>query len=544
MAKQKAAQASHSGPATSETMSNYTPGTQFDPFTEATGYGMKRGGTGLGNMLLKWSQAKAGISPRAPVENMGPFSDSARAADKEAFTSGGLASQPGAGLGKFLGEAITTPSFGRGGSLAGPASKFAKALGKRAGVRAAEGAISAGQTSDPGEGTGDMAGGALLSMTLGRLGDVGKRLGTGMVKKSDEALLLENMMQQQGVKPNLPLTNSASKADFPSSMTRFAYREVLPWVPGVAPRLESQRKKAMDDVELALRREGAPGNFQINADDLNNPDLLTRKIRDEFDRLYNDTVKSYAFNVPSTFRQDMEAQIRAADPKINKVSLARILRDSEKYIKQYSDGTAVIEGQNLLHFKDKMQELLGEAGRAEKNGYKAVRDWADTHIHNELSVGGVPQNLEDLATYEGLSPKWRAFSATVRAAKGKSSGHVAPEALAKTGQPLSPERSLAQVGSNVLSEKASTITPAGKTGIGIATLGGGMGLGVNPLIAGGALGVGHTMAAPGFQRILTGDTKAQNTLKETLEWLERKKLPPGQALGVARRGTSAQYGDE
>jgi len=500
------------------------------------GYGMKRGLTGLGRLVL------GGMYPE---EELGPFSAAAREEDKRLYESGGLASQPSAGPGRSLGEAVSVPSAPGGSTVAAKApSLFSRLLGQRAGVRAAEGAVGAAQFADQGQEAEAAGMGSALSMTLGRFGDAGKRLGSGLVKKSDDAQQLELMLRAAGEEAHLPISLSYDRTDFPSRAVGSTYKNASPFFPFAGDVLEAQRKEALDAVRLAAYRDAAPANFQVTPDDLKNPDLLRKKLTDEFNRLYDTTVKSYAFNVPSTYLQDMETLIKKADPKINKTSLQNVLGQVDELMAQFSDGSGVIQGQNLLYYKRAVGSLLRQAPPHEKAALRAAVDWVDQHIADELKVGNVPQNLADLKTYEDLHPAWRSFRAVVDATDSARDGGFSPEQLARKAKPLTPEKELARTADRVLGSSASRFTPAGRAMAGAATMGAGIGLAMGPLAATTASLGGLGAVSKPTQRLLTGDTWLQERLKKMAEDLEKQGIRPGSVLSLTRRGAAAETGDE
>lgn len=534
-------QMTHTGPGHSAgTYRHYEPG-NTTPFVEGVGYGMKRGLTGLGNLGIRAMRSSGGnfVNPLSPVEGAGPFSDSARRKDKEMYTQGGLGDQPYAGLGSFVGEAITVPGAGSG---AGMATKLpgalTRTLGARAAPRAIEGAIGAAQQADPEELAAAGAGGAVLSMALGRGGDALGRLGRGVVKKSPEAEALELMLRNADAEAHIPLSLSADKSDLVSKAVGGVYKNASPFFPLAGDVLEEQRKNALRAVRLAAYREAAPDQFKVTADDLKNPDLLQKKMQTEFDRLYDSTVKSYAFNVPSDYRQQMEMLIKQADPKINKTSLSNVLDRVDEKMLLFSDGSPQIEGQNLLFFKRELGTLLKQAPAHEKAAWRAALGWADRHIADELKVGNVPQNLADLDKYEKLSPAWRAFKATVDSAKGARGGAFTPAQLARNAKPLTDERALGQLADEVLGESATRFNPSGRALAGALTMGAGIGLGSGIAPAALAAGGGLLATTKGVQRLLTGDSTLQSTMKKL------KPYVPPELLAALRRGTVAENADD
>lgn len=553
-ARKRALQASHTGPSQVQGNPTYEEG-DSSPFVEAMGYQMKRGLTGAGNILLRTlrqsgkaeaagaGQIESQGSFSDPLEGFGPFDTSARAEDKEIFHSGGLANEPGAGVGSFVGGAVTVPPMARGPVAAAKApSLFSKVLGRQAGARAAEGAAG---TAMHGEGTtGEAAGGAALSLALGRGADAARRVGGGLVRKSEDAQQLELMLRQAGEDAHIPLSLSADKADFPSRLVGGTYRYGSPFFLMAGDALEDQREKALKSVRLAGWRESAPGNMKITADDLDNPDLLISKVHKEFDRLYDDTVKSYAFNIPSDLDSTLTSLVRRERPNIDSTTLSNGLKDVSETLKRFSDGKAEITGDNLLFAKQLIGEQMRASKRHEKDVYKAALSWIDGHIADELKVGNVPQNLEDLMTYERLSPAWRSFRAVVDSTRGSRGGSFSPEQLARRAKPLTPERELARTADRVLGQKASSFGPGSRMATGLATAGMGVGMGLSLPATALAIGGGRAAVSESAQRAITGDTAVQSWLRKSIKDLNEAGVETRELPRYLRRGVSAQYGEE
>lgn len=532
-AKYKAA--THSGPAQHESASDqsYMQVPESDPFTESFGGHMVRGARGLGNLLFRAGNYQPDSGGREDVPFIG---DKAIQAQDEMDKP--LNDQPGAGIGGFLGEMAVTPGLGATKVASKAPGILTKALGARAGVRALEGAVNAAQYADPTEATSAATTGGVLGMALGRVGDVAGRLGSGLVKKSDAAKHLEHVAGQHGEDMHIPLSLAADTKDPVSAAVAGTYRNVAPMIPFVGGRLEGQREKAREQVRNMALREASPEGLHLSATDLSDTDRALSKISQEFIDQYDNTVKSYAFNVPQDLSKQLVSRIRAGRPNVDATTLGGTTAKMQDIFDRFSDKSGQITGDNLLFAKREISELIGQGKTHEKDAYKAGIKWIDDHIVSELSQGNSKTNVADLQKYLQLAEPWKAKVATEKAAKRALNGQFGPEDLYRTSKPGSETRAIGSAGSEVLQPNATRQSLEGKI-LGGALLGGvGTYMGVVPAL--GLATGGHLLANKSTQRLLTGDTKAQ---KATIEFLrnypQTKNLP-----SYLRRATTAELGDE
>lgn len=525
----------------------YIPG-DTSAFTEAVGSGLMRGFRGAGNLIMSLggygppgdpeTKELADFKKRMPVIG----DDAIREQEK---IDKPLMSQPGASTGRFLGEAASVPGVGEVGAgarstLSKAPSVLARTLGERAPQRALEGATSAAQFADPNQvGEAGLTGTA-LSLALGRMGDSGGRLLNGLVKKSDAAQHLEHLASQHGEDIHIPLSLSADTDDPISALAAGVYRNVSPIVPLMSNRLEKQRDAARKLLRKMAFGEATPNGVTLTDAELSDSDTVLRKLSDEFSKKYDSTVKSYAFNVPKDFDQQVTAKIKAARPNIDSTTLNDTTGKMQEIIDRFSDSKGQISGDNLLYAKREIGELIKGGKLHEKDAYKAGAQWIDDHIVNELSQGGAPSNLVDLKEYLDLSSPWKSKVAVDKAARTAKSGDFGPEQLYRSSRPFTDTRALGKAGSEVLGPKATQGGVQGKVLASLGLAGTGAGVYMAPAATAAMLAGGHLLANKSTQRALTGDTAAQRYVIEML----RKNPQLQEVLSAARRGTTAEAGDE
>ncbi len=529
--------ASHHGPGVSQGMeppTGYVPG-DSTPFTEAFGGGMVRGARGLGNLLMKSANNRMRLPPNTGMDDMPFFGNNAIRAQNELDKP--LSKQPGAGIGGFLGEVVATPAMAPEGALTKAGGVLAKSLGQRAVARGAEGAVASAQYADPNSAGEAGAAGGLLSMALGRMGDAGGRLARGMVKKSDAAQHLEHLAGQHGEEMQLPLSLSADPNDPTSAFVGGVYRNVTPLIPFASNRLESQRDKARQQLRQMVYKEASPTGLNLTPDEMANSDKALGKISKEFIKQYDDTVKSYAFNVPSDFAQQLESRVKGGRPNIDKTTLGKTTQEVQDIIDRFSDGSGVIQGDNLLFARKELGDLIRTGKTHEKDTYKAAVKWIDDHIVSELSQGNSKTNKADLQKYLELSEPWKAKVATEKAAGRAFLGEFGPEDLYRTSRPGTSTREIARAGAEVLKPKATRQSLEGKI-LGGAILGGvGHFMGLGPALA--LTAGGHVLANPSTQKALTGDYAVQKWLNSRLPESKTRAL-----TSALRRGAAAETGEE
>lgn len=511
----------------------YIPG-ETSPFVEGVGGGMVRGLRGLGNILFKSQLARTGgVGPT----NGTFFGDDAIRQQEEMDRP--LKAQEGAGLGNFLGEMAVTPTLGGGAATRG-GSMLTRTLGARAAPRAAEGAVAGGMYADPSQQSSGAGAGAVLSAALGRGGDALGRVGTGIVRKSAPAQHLEHLAAQHGTDIHIPLPQAADPKDLPSAAIGGLYRFGLPFVPFARGRLENQGKEARTAFRRMSMQEATPDGLTLTDDDIVRPIMGKKKISDEFRKAYAETVKSYAFNIPSDLDEILEQEIRNARPKIDKTTLADTLAVAKEILTRFSDGNPSIDGENLLYAKKMLSKRVGQAEEHEREGLKAVVNWIEKHIADELKQGNVPQNLADLKRYQELSEPWRNKVALDKAINSSRRGEFSPQTLGSVAREGTDLQHLAHAADEVLGGPVTVNDASGKIMLGAGLAGMGVGAFMNPAVAAGMVAGGHGLVNKGTQRFLMGDTASQ---KKFVEFM-RNNPQLRETLGAMRRAISAETGDQ
>ena len=163
------------------------------------------------------------------------------------------------------------------------------------------------------------------------------------------------------------------------------YRDVLPIAPGVSGQLKGQSRRAMDAVrEMALDTADPTGNV-VQAGAGRNPQATISALKDAFDQEYATTVKQYAFPVPSDFRDQVEARIRAAMPDVDDTTVSKVVAALDDQMERFSSGKATIDGNNLLNAKNFTSEHMSKMRGPEKAALNAGRGIFDDIIQDELS---------------------------------------------------------------------------------------------------------------------------------------------------------------
>jgi len=496
----------------------------IQPWVRDLGGGMARGAKGLANLVMNYgpgsSMGQNPMTEDAPIIGNKALAASDKEQEGKPFSWSRLA---GEGL-------VTAPVPG------GMTASGGRLFGAKAIPRALEGALSAMQYSNPEKRVKEGAQGALLSAVIGRGADAVGRFGRGLVKRSDAAEHLNHFAQQAGQQSNIPISLAADYDDPVSAMVGGTYKHASPLVPFMAARLEGQRKKSKGLMTDLMWAEAAPGNLKLTPAELKNPDLAAKRIRNEFTKLYDSTVKSYAFNVPTDLRQTMEGAIRAKRPNIDSTTLKSTVDNIMGTIERFSDGQPQITGDNLLFAKRKFTDMWGKSEKHEKDAYEAATEWLDKHIVDEMSQGNKASNLEDLKTYLQLGEPWKEFIAVQKAVKKAGGGELSGKALHSSSKPGTVGRSIGESATEVLDKRATAGGFEGKALAAAGTIGAVGGTFMAPKVLAAAMGIGHFAANPSTQRFLLGDTYLQRQGKKLVD--DNPLL--AQALAATRRGTVAQ----
>jgi hypothetical protein len=499
----------------------------------AFGGGAERFVRGAGNLVVKGLNKVLPSSPdledlitgdRRAIKG-GFFSDEAvreqdrldkPLADQNALMYGAGEAAPtlplNAGLEGAMGAARGVPYVGKvlGSALA------------KAGATGAVDAAAVGDVDQVGKEAAEGAGTNLaLSATLGGLGRVAK----GIIKKSKAAEDLENLASQHGQDMFVPASLAGDeKADLPSRMAQTFYREALPLVPGVEGQLKGQQKEALSQWRQMALQEADPTGTTLVKGASEDGLQAKRDLKDAFDQEYKSTVNSYNFNVPSDFRQQVEARIRAQMPNVDDTTLKRVTDELEGQLSRYSNGQSSIGGENLMNAKTGAAGLYGQMQGPEKKALSVGSKVFDDMIETDLKQGANPQNLADLDKYQQLKEPYSAFKqvgAAADAAK-EQKGQFTPGQLASSSEDPGTMLHLAQTGSEVLGPPAARPSSTGKV---LAYSVGAYGGFTHPVAAAGMIGAGNLLATKTVQKAMMGDTRRRRLYRICLR---HTRKPPRQ----------------
>ncbi len=435
------------------------------------------------------------------------------------------------GTGQFLGEAGATAPLG---AVSAPlkgirgASVLARALRNPATRAAVEGAVASAATANPGERGASAAMGGVMGGGLSGVAQGGGRLLKGLVKKSQAAQDVQHIAAQHGEDIFLPISQAADDKGI-SGAAKFLYKEALPVLPLTKGRLNKQGEQAAEKLrEIALRDSLPPGMALPKGagDDVSS---AVTAMKTEFDKAYDDTVKSYVFNLPTS--TEIVKAIQASAPKnsvINKQTVDSISESVDKIMSKFSDGKPTIDGTNLLNAKREIGDLIAMAKGDEKGPIRAAQKILDDVVDRDLTQGGSAQNLADLQKYKDLTPAWRAFRPVKEAAEAipEKDGQFTFRALARKAKNSPEQRLLGKAGFRTVDQPASGANFPGRTALGLAGVAGIGGFGSIPAAA-TIMGIGHGLVNKSTQKALMGDTTTQQALVRAL-----RKIPGPVRSGV------------
>lgn len=502
-------------------------------FREGIGGGMLRGWKGLTNLVLPDSLTPDWASD-ANIQEMDRI-------NQDLPVSGQMVG----------GLAATAPVSGgvgalqKGATLLSTASRapavLTRALGSAPTRAVLEGASQGAIFADPEhQGEGALLG-AGLGLGLNRLGAGAKRVLNGTIKKSEEALALEQLASQHGDEIFLPVSQAASDEGIISRLGKAFYREALPIVPGVKGQLERQGNKAAEKLREISVKEALPTGGRLPAQAGKKVTDAIENIQRQFDDAYDQTIKSYAFNVPKDFKQQVVQAIKSnTDPKtiVNKKTLAKVAGEVDDLMKQFSDGKPDIDGSNLLNVKRQISELLSGAKGHEKSAYQAADELIDSIVVRELKQGNIPGNLADLKRYLELTPAYRAFKPLKSAANGaaEKEGRFFFRSLARASKRSPEQRDIGRIGAATVDLPAARGGIVGKILAGAGMGGAGFGAFMSPTMTGLAIAGGNALGTKSAQKFLLGDTFVQKKIADVL----RRNPSLARRLGAAGRGALTQ----
>jgi hypothetical protein len=393
--------------------------------------------------------------------------------------------------------------------------KIGHLLGSTLAKMGASGAVDAAAVGDVDNAGKEAIQGGATNMALGATLGVLGRATRGIIQKSKAAEDLENLASQHGKDDMfVPASLAADpKGDITSQLGRTLYREALPLIPGVEGRLQNQQKEALSQWRQMALEEADPTGSTIVKGAAEDGLQAKATLKDAFDNEYKNTVSSYAFNVPSDFRQQVGAKVRAAMPNVDSTTLKKVTDELEGQLNRYSNKSGVIDGGNLMNTKAGASNLYSQMdGGPEKKALSEGSKVFDDMIETQLKQGGAPQNLADLQRYQELAEPYKAFKQVGDAASAaaEQKGKFTPGQLASAaGDQPSAMLHLAQTGSEVLGQPVAKPSSTGKIA---AYAVGAMGAMHHlPALAATVAG-GNLLATKTAQRAMMGDTAAQKAL--------------------------------
>jgi hypothetical protein len=491
----------------------------------AFGGGAERFARGAGNLVVKGLNKLLPSSPdlsdlitgdKRAVKG-GMFSDEAvreqDALDKPLDDKNGLMYGAGEAAPTLpVNEAIEA---GMGAARAVPYAgrALSSALAKM-GVTGAVDAAAVGDVDNVGK---EAAQGAGANMALGAtLGVLGRGV-SGIIKKSKAAEDLENLASQHGQDMFVPASLAGDKkADLPSRLAQSLYGEALPLVPGVEGRLKNQQEEALSQWRQMAMQEADPTGATIVKGASEDGLQAKRALKDAFDQEYKNTVSSYSFNVPSDFRQQVEARIKATMPNVDDATLKKVTDALEGQIGRYSNGKAAIDGGNMMNAKTGAASLYSEMQGPEKKALSEGSKVFDDIIEKDLQQGNSPQNLADLQRYQELAEPYTAFKQVGEAAtKAKEAkGRFSPSQLASASDDPGAMLHLAQTGSEVLGKPVASPSTQGKV---LAYSVGAYGGFTHPGAAAAMIAGGNLLATKTAQKAMMGDLQSQKAIANLIK---------------------------
>ncbi len=485
-----------------------------------------------------------------------PWSKEAIAAQEQ--KSAPVSNTPAGAAGGLAADAIMTAPLGMlgRGMQAGEGLPYVgRLLGARPAQAAVEGGVAGAMTADPGNRMEDIRRGVLTGAVLERIGRSGMRTLEGLVLRSPEARMLDNVADLHGTKVQLPLANEASNEGVISPFAKFLYGKVLPALPGTSGPLQRQSARAAAQLREIAMKEAAPGGMgnvaagyaaglpmttgkQIGAG--SNVRLSMKDIQDAFSREYDDTIGSYAFNRPDA--QDLAQQLQKI-PNIDDPTLASVLSDFDSLATKYAKN-GVLEGGNVLRLKNDLAQRAAGADEIASAAYEQAQQFMDDFVGNELRQGNNMQNMVDLQRYMDLAKPWQNFQRVQRAAARSSNpdGEFTPQELMRAVKSMADDKELAR-GTAPMQELAAigekTTAPIHQPSFlekGMVYGGlGGLGVIGSPLATAGLVAGARTAASPAIQDVLMGTTNTQQALVKAL----RKRPTATRMTGAGVRNTLA-----
>lgn len=512
-----------------------------------------------------WSNLRQGVGRGLERVVKGAGNDVGLVSDKDLKDSDeldkNLLSTTGGATGDVVGQvAATLPLSLAGGGAVGAAGKALPALGRGLGGLATRAAVAGGEGAVGAQlGGGDTSEGAEAGAGLSVLGSTGGKLVRGLVDKSDDYKQLQKLADDPDL--FIPISQGGK------GVAKGIYQHMLPYALGVEQQLDSQAGKASKELEGVAAAKGMP--YQV--DSTGKGEMVPPKmggtmqqtaanIKDQYDQAYQNTVKSYAFNLPdevtSKKGKPISGVIAGVRDNLSGTGLPKAHVDAiaglvDQTLDEYSQ-KGVITGENLLRAKQAAKQALGGL-RSPATGaniatpditQKALGTFDDIvqdAIDEHKSVAAMPPKqakaqgysykdqesarvtANDLENFQRLGPAQEEGSAVVRTANANkpNRGELKWAKLANEAPDGSQLQDLGQTAHSVLeNESPGSVNPAGRHALhtaegitsGAALTGAALGHTVGiPLIAGANLAATKTA-----QKGLYGDLGVQRALADAM----------------------------
>jgi hypothetical protein len=490
--------------------------------------------------------------------------------DTTAGKVGDLAGQIAATAPLGMGTGALTRALGTrlAGAAAGATPRLAAALralntAQKVGTAGGENAAQSAAMADPDQQGSAALSGAALGGGLNLAGKVGGRALRGIVNKSEPAQNLITDAAAQGHDLFIPISQGAEEGGL-SGASKAVYGSMLPYAIGVEKKLERQSDKASATMRDVMAERGMPfqedpnGQLaQLKANLGNTPEQTSANVKQQFRDLYDQTLKGYAFNAPSDFRDRVISNLKAEHPDIPDSISGRIGTIADENLGKYSEN-GTITGGNLQEAMGSARSDLDHAiSRNEfrspaqrETAIQSFKDIVDDAVTDHQQIASTSKNpnvvaqakevVNNLQNYQRLGDAWKETAPWTEAAEkaGDQRGAFNFSTIAKNAEPTSVNRSLAQDATQVLQhEDPGGVNPAGRhaahvlgrvgSGLGAATI---LGMG-HPLGAAALIGVPNMLASKVVQKGLYGDLGAQQALARAI----RQNPQKAYSLGLAGR---------
>lgn len=491
--------------------------------------GVNRGARGAMNLLTKHPKFGATQSDLWSDETL-----------KELDKTNADLEGTGAGFaGSLIGSmGVTAPVSAGGSGTVARGCRLIKALASPTTRAMVEGGISSAIMADPDKQGEAAAEGAAWGLGMNRAGKLLKKAVGGLVEKGADAFDLQSIGKSESKDIFVPLAQATHrgpnepKAPFLTRAISGMYKGLLPYFPGTTGQIERQAAKVGTDVEEILIKQvdkalDPAGKGTLRPDVLKEPQRAVKELGDMITHNYNNTVKSYAFAIPSDMEQQVRARIQAKRPDVPDAILDDYTEEFMGVLNRYTKN-GVITGKNLMDVKN----LFGKKPRDlaptvnDKAMVDDLHDMFDDLVEDQLRQGNKASNLEDLATYKRTRDAWKKYTTLRDAVESSKSqregGHFTPGTMVDKAGPNLDQRQLGQAAHAVTSKPAISVTAEGRnvgrmagvlgTGIGVGT-----GAGIPTLaVLGASTAAANVAATETAQRLLLGDHKTQRFIINAL----------------------------